>query len=431
MAARSSIPVPSAPRAPCAPGSARRTATPTPTGIGMEAGTPAALSTAADIRSFLRGGCRFVARSCEQVDGIRLPVEPVPDPAHRHDLERRPLRELLAQPPNVHVDCLAVAGEISAPHVLEQGVAGVPPAWKREQVGEEIELPRRELDVGSIQDHPASCAVDAEIADGIQLGYRLGFVGFRLRATQHRVHAGEHLANREWLGDVVVGAKLETDDLVDLGVLGRDDDDRHAAALAKRAAEVEAAHPRQHQVEQHEVRSRGARRAQAGGAVARLLHGEPRGGEVVLQHVADALVVLDDEDAAGVAGSGPAAHPSSTTCPVSRNTMSSATLVTRSAIRSRLCATSSRVTARRALSESALPVPISEISSSNTRWYRRSISLSRPATSRACASFSSIRASRMSCTCPIARSPIRPNSARSGLSGSPTSVLVMRPMRTA
>src|SRR6266581_4841908 len=350
----------------------------------MEAGTPAALSTAADNRSFLRGGCRFVARSCEQVDGIRLPVEPVPDPAHRHDLERRPLRELLAQPPNVHVDCLAVAGEISAPHVLEQGVAGVHAAWKREQVGEEIELPRRELDVGSIQDHPASRAVDAEIADGIQLGYRLGFVGFRLRATQHRVHAGEDLANREWLGDVVVGAKLETDDLVDLGVLGRDDDDRHAAALAKRAAEVEAAHPRQHQVEQHEVRSRGARRAQAGGA---------------------------------------AAHPSSTTCPVSRNTMSSATLVTRSAIRSRLCATSSRVTARRALSESALPVPISEISLSNTRWYRRSISLSRPATSRACASFSSIRASRMSCTCPIARSPIRPNSARSGLSGSPTSVL--------
>src|SRR5438445_374749 len=208
--------------------------------------------------------------------------------------------------------------------------------------------------------------VDAEGPDQVLLRDRLRLVGLGLGATEHRVYSCQDLANREGLRDVVVGAQLEPDDLVDLGVLGRDDDDRHAAALAKRAAEVEAAHARQHQVEEDEIRTGGAGSAQTRGTVRGLLDGEARGGEVVLQHVADALVVFNDQNATRVGGG--AAHPSSTTWPVSRNTMSSATLVTRSAMRSRLWATRSKVTARRAPSESVLPVPISEISSSNTRW---------------------------------------------------------------
>src|SRR4029077_1842970 len=174
---------------------------------------------------------------------------------------------------------------------------------------------------------------------------------------------------------------------VDLRVLGRDHDDGHPTRLAKRSAEVEPAHAGQHQVKEDEVRARGPRGPQPGRPIARLVHRETRCDEVVLQHLADAFVVLDDEHAACAAvGAGPA-HPSSTTCPDSRKTMSSATLVTRSEMRSRLWATRSSVTDRRASSVSPCPLPISLTRSSKTRWYRRSTSLSRAATSRARGSF--------------------------------------------
>ena len=72
-------------------------------------------------------------------------------------------------------------------------------------------------------------------------------------AAQLGADAAEQLAHREGLGDVVVGADLEPDHLVDLGVLGGEDDDRHGAARAHVAADVEAARPRHHDVEDQQV----------------------------------------------------------------------------------------------------------------------------------------------------------------------------------
>src|ERR1700674_269516 len=385
-------------------------------------GSPTDLSTACLPKL---SGCDF---GC--VDG-GLAVHAVPDAADRDDLKGGLVLELLAEPANVHIDGLAIAGELVPPHVFEQNVACVHTTRKCEQVRDEVELACCELDLSTIQRDPARSAVDVEGPDRIVLGNRLGLVRLRLGSPHYRIDAREHLTDREGLGGVVVRAELEPNDLVDLGVFGRDHDDRNAAAPPQRAAEVESAHAGQHQVQQDQVGLGGAIRTKARGAIARFLDRERRGDQVVLEHLADPLVVLDHEHAAGRAVMSSATHPSSTTWPVSRKTMSSATLVTRSAMRSRLCATSRRVTDLSAPSESVLPLPISPTRSSKTRWYRRSTSLSLPATSLAWTWFSSMSASRMSCTCPIASSPIKPNSARSGRSGSPTRVLVMRAMRTA
>ena len=73
------------------------------------------------------------------------------------------------------------------------------------------------------------------------------------RPPQHGAHPGDQLAQAVRLGDVVVGTDLEADDRVDLGALGGHHDDRHLAALAELPAHVDAADPRQHHVEQHEV----------------------------------------------------------------------------------------------------------------------------------------------------------------------------------
>src|ERR1700686_442615 len=323
-------------------------------------------------------------------------VKAVPDAPDGHDLERGHPGELLAQPADVHIYCLRVARELVAPDVFEQHVAAVDATGERQQVRQEVELAGRELDVAAVEEHPPRRAVQRELIDRVALRDRPGIVRLWRGSAQYRVDAGEHLADRERLCDVVVRAQLKANDLVNLGVLGRDHDDRHAAGLAQSSAEIETAHAGKHQVEQAQVWARRARRAQAGRAVACFLHRESGRRELVLQHFADALVVLDHQPPSGTAVAGRAAHPSSTTWPVSRNTMSSATLVTRSEMRSMLCATSSSVTARRAPSVSVLPVPISFTRSSNTRCQRRSTSLSRLATSRARGTSWSMIASRMS-----------------------------------
>ena len=70
-----------------------------------------------------------------------------------------------------------------------------------------------------------------------------------LAAAELGADAAEQLADAEGLGHVVVGADLEADDLVDLGVLRRQQDDRDGAAAADVAADVEAAAARHHDVE--------------------------------------------------------------------------------------------------------------------------------------------------------------------------------------
>src|ERR1700682_2126875 len=88
-------------------------------------------------------------------------IESVADAPDGHDLEGDNGCELLAQPADVHIDCLAIAVELVAPDVLEQDVPRVHAARERKQVRQEVELPRRQLDVVSVHDHPARSPVDA------------------------------------------------------------------------------------------------------------------------------------------------------------------------------------------------------------------------------------------------------------------------------
>ena len=83
-------------------------------------------------------------------------------------------------------------------------------------------------------------------------GGRCGRLGVAPPA-QHGADAGDQLARGERLGDVVVGADLEPDHLVDLAVLGGQHDDRHLRLGPHRAADLGAGQAGQHQVEQDQV----------------------------------------------------------------------------------------------------------------------------------------------------------------------------------
>jgi hypothetical protein len=117
-------------------------------------------------------------------------------------------------------------------------------------------------------------------------------------APQDSLDPGEQLARGVRLGHVVVGADLQSDDLVDLTVLGREHDDRHGGLQAQRAADIDAGQPREHQVEQDEV---GAMVVELGERVGPGL-GDPDVipllAEEVGERVREGGLVLDEEDTA-------------------------------------------------------------------------------------------------------------------------------------
>ena len=117
-------------------------------------------------------------------------------------------------------------------------------------------------------------------------------------AAQHGVDAGEQFARVERLGQVVVGAHFEADDAVDLVALGgQHDDRRHVAGAAQAAADRQAVLAGQHQVEHDQVEMLAGPRPVHLRGIGDALDGEALFAEVAVQQVAQAAVVVDDEDA--------------------------------------------------------------------------------------------------------------------------------------
>src|SRR5690606_27895604 len=91
------------------------------------------------------------------------------------------------------------------------------------EIGQEVELLGLELNHLTATGNASSQQVDGQSVD---LKARFGTGGCAsadgdLGPPQHRPHARHKLAHRERLDDVIVGAKLQSDDAVDLGVLRR------------------------------------------------------------------------------------------------------------------------------------------------------------------------------------------------------------------
>ncbi len=85
---------------------------------------------------------------------------------------------------------------------------------------------------------------------------RLEDVGRRaglLPAAQDSPQPGYQFATAEGLGDVVIGAELEPDDLVHLAVLRGEHHDRDVGAPPQLATDLESGKAGQHQVEQDDV----------------------------------------------------------------------------------------------------------------------------------------------------------------------------------
>ena len=131
-------------------------------------------------------------------------------------------------------------------------------------------------------------------------------------AAQDDLDACQQFARAERLGQVVVGAHLQSDDAVGLLAARGEHDDRDVGVGAQVAAQREAVVAGQHQVEHHQVECAPVQRLPHGAAI-----GDRGRAQAVLLEIAaeqgpDLGVVVDDQDVVGsihgvITARGPAA----------------------------------------------------------------------------------------------------------------------------
>src|SRR5687768_12331279 len=115
----------------------------------------------------------------------------------------------------MNVDGPGLAVRRVAPDRLQEGLPREHPSGSRRERAQELELDVRELDGLAANRHQALRRIDTEVARIDRFGLaRLEPRGGG--APEQRAHATSELPDRERLRDVVVGAELESEHLVEL-----------------------------------------------------------------------------------------------------------------------------------------------------------------------------------------------------------------------
>src|SRR3954451_22723253 len=133
--------------------------------------------------SLKRSDRSIALASCLGVHRVTRRTDLVSDAPHGHD--RRRVAELAPHLSHVDVDGARVTGERVAPDALEQLVARQDEAAVVEQLPEEIELLRRELDLLVADLHLSTARIDDEVAVLDRLA--LPLLPLRCRAAEDRL----------------------------------------------------------------------------------------------------------------------------------------------------------------------------------------------------------------------------------------------------
>ena len=182
-----------------------------------------------------------------------------------------------------------------SPDPLEQLVACDDPAGLERKGVEKPELGRGQAGALTVDEGLNFGGVDAQLLELDRLAALL-LLGPRPPACVG-LHPGDELFHGERLDEVVVGADLERMHPVVLGAARRHDDDRRPDSLAAGVLDqLPAVGPREHQVDNADVRPLEAQPREAGGAVLDAYRVETGCREMVRHAVGDDGVVFDDQD---------------------------------------------------------------------------------------------------------------------------------------
>ena len=170
-----------------------------------------------------------------------------------------------------------------APSNRSAAETGEPTDWAR------IELLGGEVQRLAVERGQMRAQVHLDGAGGKQGG---GSLGRCLASAQARLHAGHQLAGPEGLGDVVLGAQGEADDLVGLLVLRREEDDGNVPHLAHATAQLEAVDARHHDIHDGQVERRAGEHVQGRLSAVAGQRVHALGHEQVDNQIGDGLLVV-------------------------------------------------------------------------------------------------------------------------------------------
>ena len=156
-----------------------------------------------------------------------------------------------------------------------------------------------QLDLLVSDEHLPPSRVDDELAVAQLVSFLAAAIG--RGAPQNALDPGDELAWIERLRQVVVGTDLETDDLVHVLVTSGQHQDRHVGALAHAAADLDAVHVGQIEVEDDQRRRLRRECVQRCAPGRGCLDAVPGVLEIERHEGGDRGLVLDDEDRLGLA----------------------------------------------------------------------------------------------------------------------------------
>ena len=183
--------------------------------------------------------------------------------------------------------------------MLHQGLPGEHLARPGGQEADQVVLPLGQVQGRSVLEHGGPVLVHPQaLAQGqLRGGLGRGDGGGHRHPADVGLHPGQELPVFKGLDDIVVRPQLQAPDLVVLLLPGGEHDDGHGRpGLADLLTHVKAAHPRQHQVQQHQIRVLLQGQLQAGGAVQGFQGIVALLGQVEGQNIHNTLLVLYDQD---------------------------------------------------------------------------------------------------------------------------------------
>src|SRR4029079_14747899 len=142
---------------------------------------------------------------------------------------------------------------------IEQLIARFDDAWPLGERLKDQEFGYGQAYVAAVPDYLVPCRVHYETAalQPRRLGLaavRRSLAALEVLAPKDRTHAGNQQPLREGLGDIIVGTHREPQRLVELVVLGGEEDHRHRAEFTQAAKQLHAVHAGHLDVEHAEIR---------------------------------------------------------------------------------------------------------------------------------------------------------------------------------
>src|SRR6266516_6742695 len=161
---------------------------------------------------------------------------------------------LAAKVIDVHLEHMALANIFGAPDVLQEQILSHNAANVLGEIGDDAILRWRQHHLFAAHHHQVLSEVDRQVADRRRRaqGVRL-FVRRKLCPAENRTYASEQFIHAKGLGEIVIGAQIETPHLILVLPTRGNDDDRDRRELAHTMTDGEAIYLRHHDNEQEKI----------------------------------------------------------------------------------------------------------------------------------------------------------------------------------